>query len=215
MKISGAIFDMDGTLTDSMFIWNDIGNRYLLANGITPKNNLWDDIKNLSMRQFTEYISKEYGIDKTGEEIFAGIDALVEPLYRNEVLAKDGVFLLLDRLQAKGVKMCVATATDIHLVKIVLEKLGLRKYFSAVFTCNEVGAGKETPVIYEKALEHLGTPKEETVVFEDALHAVITAKKAGFPVAGIYDQYADSQKDEIKAASDYFVQDYTIDYLQF
>ena len=215
MKISGAIFDMDGTLTDSMFVWKDIGRRYLISCGITPRETLLQDIKNKSMWQVADYFMNEYGIKKTHAEIYEGIDALVEPMYRDEVLAKDGVLLLLDRFKAQGVKMCVASATDKHLVEMVLVKTGLIDYFSEIFTCNMVGAGKDNPLIYEKALEHLGTPKDETLVFEDALYTIKTAKNAGFTVVGVYDSYAERHMSEIKELVDYYISDYSRDYLMF
>lgn len=215
MKISGAIFDMDGTLTDSMFVWKDIGRRYLISCGITPRETLLQDIKNMSMWQVASYFMDEYGLNKTHEEIYEGIDSLVEPMYRDEVFAKDGVLLLLDRFKAQGVKMCVASATDRPLVEMVLQKTGLLGYFSEIFTCNSVGAGKDNPLIYEKALEHLGTLKDETLVFEDALYTIKTAKNAGFKVVGVFDASAERHKDEIKALVDYYIADYNRDYLSF
>ena len=215
MKISGAIFDMDGTLIDSMFIWMDIGKRYLISCGITPRESLLHDIKNMSMWQVSDYFINEYGLKKTHEEIYEGIDLLITPMYRDEVLPKNGVFLLLDKLKERGVKMCVASATDKPLVEMVLEKNGLLEYFSEIFTCNSVGAGKDNPLIYEKALEHLGTPKNETLVFEDALYTIKTAKNAGYLVVGVYDASADRHRDEIQALADYYITDYSRDYLRF
>lgn len=215
MKISGAIFDMDGTLIDSMFVWMDIGRRYLVSCGITPRETLLQEIKNKSMWQVADYFINEYGLKKTHDEIYTGIDSLITPMYRDEVFPKNGVFLLLDRLKAQGVKMCVASATDRPLVEMVLEKNGLLEYFLDIFTCNSVGAGKDNPLIYEKALEHLGTPKDETLVFEDALYTIVTAKNAGFTVVGVYDVSADRHTDEIKTLADYYISDYSQDYLQF
>ena len=215
MKISGAIFDMDGTLTDSMFVWMDIGRRYLISCGITPRETLLEEIKNMSMWQVSNYFMTEYGLKKTHAEIYEGIDSLVEPMYRDEVFPKDGVFLLLDLFKSQGVKMCVASATDRQLVEMVLKKNGLFEYFSEIFTCNSVGAGKDEPLIYEKALEHLGTPKEETLVFEDAFFSIKTAKSAGFTVVGVYDASAERFSSEIKSLVDYYITDYRRDYLMF
>jgi len=215
MKISGAIFDMDGTLTDSMFVWKDIGRRYLVSSGITPSETLWNDIKNMSMWQVADYFINVYGLKKTRDEIYHGIDALLAPMYRDEVFPKDGVFCLLDKLKAQGIKMCVASATDKYLVEMVLKKTGLFEYFSEIFTCRLVGAGKDNPLIYEKSLEHLGTPKEETLVFEDALYAIRTAKGAGFPVVGVYDTSAERNSDEIKALVDYYITEFDRDCLEF
>ena len=212
MNISGAIFDMDGTLTDSMFIWKDIVRRYLISCGITPLKTLWENTKNKSAVEVTKHFREVYGLNKPTQEIANGIDAMVEPMYREGVLPKDGIFLLLDRLKARGVKMCVASATDLEIVEMVLDSTGLRPYFSAVFSCVTVGAGKDEPLIFEKALSHLGTPKDETFVFEDALYAIKTAKSIGFPVAGVYDSFSEEETEQIKALSDIYIQDFRLSY---
>ncbi|MEA4895752.1 MAG: HAD family phosphatase [Oscillospiraceae bacterium] len=215
MKITGAIFDMDGTLTDSMFIWRDIGKRYLLSCGIRPSEDLREETKKLTVFETADYFRKKYGLKKTNEEIYAGVDALLWPMYRDEVKPKEGIFLLLDRLKERGVPMVVATATDRHLVEMVLEKNGLLVYFSEIFTTGGIGSGKENPLIFETALNCLGTPKPETIVFEDTLYAIVTAKRAGFPVAGIFDESQDHLQEEIKAVSDFYITDYRKDYLLF
>ena len=214
MKISGAIFDMDGTLTDSMFIWMELGKRFLISCGATPSEDLWEHQKVLTLFETAEYFRTEYGVNMTDEEMYGHMDSLLWPMYHDEVSPKEGIFLLLDRLKERGVKMAVASATDRHLVEMVLEKNGLLPYFSGVFTCSGVGAGKDEPVIYEAALECLGTSKEETIVFEDALFALKTAKNAGFLVAGVYDEFQDRQ-DEMEALSDVYITDYRKSYTLF
>ena len=215
MKISGAIFDMDGTLTDSMFIWEDLGKRYLISCGVTPSENLREEIKKLTVFETAEYFRERYGLKKTNEEIYAGVDALLWPMYRDEVSPKEGVQLVLETLKEHGIPMVVATATDRHIVEMVLEKNGLLGYFSEIFTTGAVGAGKEDPLIFKMALQSLGTPKAETIVFEDTLYAIKTAKQAGFLIAGVYDDSQDSLQDEIKALSDFYITDYRKDYLLF
>ncbi|MDR1132357.1 MAG: HAD family phosphatase [Oscillospiraceae bacterium] len=215
MKISGAIFDMDGTLTDSMHIWIDMAGQYLISCGINPREGLEKDIRHLTGVQMIAYLRKEYGLDRTLEEVSAGIGRLVEPYYRNTVPTKADVTLLLDRLREKGVKMCVASATDQSLVELVLGRLGLLDYFSAVFSCVTLLTGKEKPLIFEKALAHLGTPRAETFVFEDALYAAKTAKKAGFPIVGVYDPSAEDTIGEMIALSDIYIRDYRTGCLLF
>lgn len=211
MKISGAIFDMDGTLTDSMFVWEEIGKRYLISCGISPRDDLWNIIKDMSMPQVAEYFVTEYGLKKSENEIKDGVYSLIEPMYRDEVLPKVGVNEVLREFRDKGIKMCVASATDKDVVEMVLRKNHLLDYFCGVFTCGSVNASKEKPVIYERALEHLGTPKEETYVFEDALYALKTAKNAGFKVVGVFDPSAINESNEIKELSDFYISDYTKD----
>ena len=103
--------------------------------------------------------------------------------------------------------MCVATVTDRYLVEETLERLGVLHYFSEIFTCAEVGFGKDKPIIYRKALEHLGTKKDETIVFEDALFALRTAKADGFYTVGVYDRH-EKRQDELKSLADYYILDF-------
>ena len=101
--------------------------------------------------------------------------------------------------------MCIATATDRYLVEKTLRINNIDKYFCDIFTCTEVGAGKENPLIFEKALECLGTDKSNTLIFEDALHAIKTAKKAGFKVVAVYDFFSESDTFEIINISDIYM----------
>lgn len=209
MKISGAIFDMDGTLIDSMYLWEDIGVKYARSQGVEPKPGFEEEISEMSMEMVSEYIQKEYGISQTADEIRAGINKLVEPLYRDEVPAKKGVMAFLDEMKRRGVPMCVATATDIQLVEMVLGRLDMIKYFEGIYTCTMVGAGKQFPDVYEAALKKLGTPKSETFVFEDAVYAARTAKTAGFPIAAVYEPATGEEGwQELKAIADIVIEDY-------
>ncbi len=210
MKISGAIFDMDGTLTDSMYIWENSGMRYAGTIGLAVRPDFETVIREMSMTQVADYIGSEYGVRLTAQEIIDGINKMVEPMYRDEVQPKRGVPEFLEELKRRGVRMCVATATDISLVEMVLRRLDLLKYFEKIFTCTMVGAGKEKPDIYEAALKFLGTPREETPVFEDALFAARTAKSAGFPLVAVYDSDVGEEGwREMQKLADATVEDYT------
>ena len=208
MRIRGAIFDVDGTLLDSMFIWDTIGEAYLRSIGYQPKENLNETFKNMSLHQAARYYQTEYGVTQSIDEIMDGVNAMLERYYRFEVPLKPGVAELLERLRQDGVKLCIATATDRHLVEAALDRCGVLSCFGEIFTCNEVGHGKDEPDIFEEALRFLGTEKAETVVFDDALYAVRTAKEAGFPVAAVYDSHERSQA-EVRARSDLYLEDLT------
>ena len=208
MRIRGAIFDVDGTLLDSMFIWDTIGETYLRSIGYQPKENLNETFKNMSLHQAARYYQTEYGVTRSIDEIMDGVNAMLERYYRFEVPLKPGVAELLERLRQSGVRLCIATATDRHLVEAALDRCGVLSCFGEIFTCNEVGHGKDEPDIFEEALRFLGTRREETLVFDDALYAVRTAKEAGFPVAAVYDSHERSQA-EVRARSDLYLEDLT------
>ena len=208
MRIRGAIFDVDGTLLDSMFIWDTIGEAYLRSIGYQPKENLNETFKNMSLHQAARYYQTEYGVTLSIDEIMDGVNAMLERYYRFEVPLKPGVAELLEWLRQDGVKLCIATATGRHLVEAALDRCGVLCCFGEIFTCNEVGHGKDEPDIFEAALRSLGTRREETLVFDDALYAVRTAKEAGFPVAAVYDNHERSQA-EVRARSDLYLEDLT------
>ena len=205
--IKGAIFDLDGTLLDSMFIWDTIGEVYLRSLDIEPRENLAEAFKTFTLEQAAEYYREHYGVALSVNEIVDGVNEMVAKLYRTKVTLKDGVRDFLEALKSQGVKMCVATVTDRPIVEDVLCNLGIRDFFTEIFTCAEVGYNKETPHIYRVALEALGAKKDETVVFEDALHALITAKKDGFRVAAVYDRHERNQT-QMKENGDYYITDF-------
>jgi len=169
--IKGAIFDLDGTLIDSMFIWDTIGEEYLKSFGIEPRENLAEVFKTFTLTQAAEYYRNNYGIKLSIQEIVKGINNMVAEIYRTKVALKAGVSDFLKRLHSANVKMCIATVTDRAVVEDVLTRLEVGEYFSEIFTCAEVGYNKETPEIYRQAAKYLGTEKGETVVFEDVLHS--------------------------------------------
>lgn len=208
-NVKAIIFDADGTLLDSMDIWTEIGTRFLLSKGINIKEELAREISTLSYEQAAEYYIKHFDNTATVEDIRNGVNALVRNFYFDEVVLKDGVKEFLSYLKSLGIKMCVATATDRFLIEAALKRNGILSYFEDVLTCEEVGAGKNEPIIYEKALELLGTDKSDTLVFEDAHYAIVTAKKAGFKIVAIQDDAEKRHEEKIKALSDVYITSYS------
>ena len=205
--IKGAIFDFDGTLVDSMFIWDTFGEDYLRTLGKEPRENLTETFKTFTLEQAAEYYREHYGVTLSVGEIVDGVNKMVSEIYRTKVALKKGVLEFLRDLRSKGVKMCVATVTDRPIVEDVLVSLGIRDFFTEIFTCAEVGYNKETPHIYRAALEVLGTEKHETLVFEDVLHALMTAKNDGFPVTAVYDKHEEKQE-KLKEIADIYIEDF-------
>lgn len=207
MKIAGAIFDFDGTLFDSMSIWDTAGENYLRSLGREPASDLSSTLSAMSLYQAAVYLRETYGLSLCVEEIMDGINKTVEDFYFYSAMPKPGVPEFLERLHLQGIKMCIATATDRYQIEAALERCGLTRYFGEIFTCTAVGHGKDEPHIYEAALEFLGTAKAETLVFEDALHAIRTAKAAGFPVAAVYDPHEPNQA-EVRSTADLCLEEF-------
>lgn len=201
--INGAIFDLDGTLLDSMGVWEVYGTRYLDSLGVAAKPGLNETVIRMSLAQGCEYLKNEYNLPLTVKQIAEGINDMVYDEYAFCVQPKPGAAEFVRKLSDMGVKMTVATATDEPLVSAALKRIGILDCFGKIFTCTEVGHGKDEPVIYEEALNFLGTDKSDTVVFEDALHCAVTAKKDGFRVIGLYDDF-EKKTGEMKEICDSF-----------
>ena len=207
MKIKCAIFDFDGTLFDSMFIWDSVGEIYLRSLGKEPKPSMREDVRALSLYQSACYFQKEYDLSLPVEQIMTGINQTIEHFYIHEVLPKPGVADFLKRIQKTEISMCIATASDRYQIEAALSRCGLEHYFDAIFTCSEVGHGKDEPVIFQKAMEHFGADRNSAVVFEDAIHAIQTAKADGFAVVAVFDS-SEKRQAEIRDLADCYIVDY-------
>lgn len=197
MDIQGAIFDLDGTLFDSMGAWERAGQEYAEQNGWPVDGSLIQILKYKSVPQWAAYFQEQYGATDTQEQIVAQLHEKMAASYLRVPL-KDGVSELLEAWKNRGIRMCIATATERSVFEPALRTRGLSGYFSGIVTCAEIGGNKERPDIYLCALELLGTAKANTVVLEDTLHAVRTAARACFPVIGVYDDISAKDRPTIQ-----------------
>ena len=207
MKIKCAIFDFDGTLFDSMFIWDSVGEIYLRSLGKEPRPSMREDVRALSLYQSACYFQREYDLSLSAEQSITGINQTIEHFYIHEVLPKPGVVDFLERMKKAEIQMCIATASDRYQIEAALSRCGMKHYFDAIFTCSEVGHGKDEPVIFQKAMDHFGADRSSTVVFEDAIHAVQTAKEDGFSVVAVFDS-SEKRQTEIRDLSDCYIADF-------
>ena len=209
MRLRCAIFDMDGTLLNSMHIWHGLGDRTVRALGYEPDPDLYDHLKSLTTPDGARYCKERYHMTQSVDEIVAITEAQVEDFYRNQVQAKPGVLPFLTLLKMEGVDMYVATNTDRRLAEPALRRAGIDGFFRGLITCGEAGAGKQdSPAVYEKALRRLQGDKRSAIIFEDALHAIRTAKAAGFRVCGVYDPSAQEDQPEIRALADLYIRSF-------
>lgn len=206
--IAGAIFDVDGTLLDSMSVWDTLGEDYLRGIGYAPKENLKETFRTMSLFQAARYYQSEYGVTLSVGEIMDGVNGLLEDFYRRKASLKPGAGEFVRELSRRGVRLCVATATERFLVDAALERHGISDCFEDVLTCTAVGSGKDQPVIYRQALERVGGDRSNVVVFEDALHAAQTAKRDGFLVAAVCDSH-EKRQGELKALADIYMTDFS------
>lgn len=201
----GVIFDLDGTLLESMGMWENLGNRYLLSRGITPPPNLRDILWTMDLMECSRYLVSAFSIPSTPEEVIADIHQMIRDAYRYEIECKPGAKALLCALSAENIPVCLATATDREIFTPALERLDIAKHFCFTRSCAEAGESKRSPRIFLDCADFLALPPQELVVVEDTFHAATTAKQAGFTVIGVRDAYAASDWDGLSRICDRFV----------
>lgn len=210
MKINCAIFDMDGTLVDSLAFWdsfwNDFGFVYMHEDNFVPDDDVNKHIRTMIYTESIKYIREYYKLSASEDELMEFATKELADFYTNVAKTRKGAVELLEWFKAQGIKMCVASATDLKYVKIAIDSCGLAKYFDAVLSCSDIGRGKEHPDIFLKAAEMIGGNVSDTCVFEDSCVALETAKQAGFKTVGIYDKH-NFGHDRSRAAADIYVDD--------
>ncbi len=207
MEIKGAIFDMDGTLLDSMSTWRTLTVRFVRSLGLEPEENMQAPMQELGYPKNREYLQSHYAPHMTLEQINEGMLQCMTDFYRNEVQLLPHVIELLDELKSRGIPMCIASATPRSMCEVALKSTGIDHYFSEIFDVPSIGKDKNNPDIFEAACSHLGTAKEMTPVFEDAHYSIKTCKAAGFPVVAIRDN-TEPLQEEIKELADVYVLSY-------
>ncbi|MBQ0040955.1 MAG: HAD family phosphatase [Clostridiales bacterium] len=205
--VRGAIFDLDGTLIDSMFIYENMAQEMLAESGIEAPADIRHRMRKMTLLQMAQYTKSEFGLSESVEEIIQAVVDRIVDFYTHEVETKPGVKEMLAEFERMGVKMCIVTVSERPVVEAALRRNDILKYISKIITCGEVGHDKNRPDIYRAALEYLGTDKSETVVFEDELHTVETAKNDGFTVFGVADASVPEQ-DQVKELCDLYITDY-------
>ena len=208
MKITGAIFDFDGTLFDSMHIWKGIRYKFfdLIGLELTPEDE--EAFRGLYLRESLILAKERFNLEESYEELFNRFFEYIKSRYLVEAEPKNDIIEFLEKLKAKGVKMGIATATGESALEAVLEKYGMLHYFSEIYSTYTVGAAKTEPKVYDVVLEKLGTDKETTWIFEDALYAATTAKKYGYNVVGIFDKSEENTK-QLEQLADYYIHNYS------
>ncbi len=204
-----AIFDMDGTLVDSMVYWQRLGREYLASQGITEGvDEVLERIKAMTMAESSALFIETFGLPGTPESVEAEMNAVMDEHYRSDIPLKPGAESYLAAMKARGTRMCVATATPEPLARACLARLGVLQDFAFLISCDEVAAGKEKPDVFIEAARRLGAAPADTAAFEDALFAARTAKEAGFYTVGVYDASGDSHWKELTALADETVRDW-------
>ncbi|MFR0000898.1 MAG: HAD family hydrolase [Intestinibacter bartlettii] len=192
------IFDMDGTLLDSMGFWQNLGRRYLESKGKAPENNLEKIIESMTLKESASYFKTKYNLEEDVETIIKQVLDFIEDKYLNEIPLKKGVKDFLIKAHSNGYKMCILTTSEKSQAIGALKRTGVLDLFDAVYTDRDFDLSKKNPQIYIKTCEKMDELPSDTVVFEDALYAVESAKKAQCTVIAVYDEYSKCDWQNIK-----------------
>ena len=206
--IKGIIFDLDGTLIDSMRIWYEADKKFLIENGIKdPPAEISERVKKMTIFQSSELFINEFQLKCSQEYVINRIEEIVRCEYEENIPLKPYVPELLDFLDSSRIPYGIATATYSSLASAALKRLGIYDRFSFILTDSEYPKGKKFPDIFLGAAKLLGTDPGETLVIEDSLHCVETAANAGFITAAIYDISASPDRAELEKKADYYFED--------
>ena len=207
MNITGAIFDFDGTLFDSMHVWKGIRYKFFDIMGIELTEEDKKVFDGLYLSESIQLAKERFGLRETHKELLEKVVDYIRSRYMVEAEPKNDIIEFLEKLKAKGVKMGIATATGESALIPLLEKYDMAHYFSSIYSTYTVGASKREPKVYDVVLSELGTEKSSTWIFEDALYAATTAKLNGYNVVGIYDA-SEPEQDELNFLADIYIHNY-------
>ncbi len=204
-NIEAVIFDMDGTLVDSMWMWKQIDIDYLGKFGMELPEDLQESIEGMSFRETAVYIKNRFNIPEDIETMMDTWNNMAYEFYKTKVDFKPGARDFVLELMKRGIKTGIATSNSNELVDAVLGHLDAKEYFQEIHTSSEVEHGKPYPDIYLLVAEKLGVAPEKCLVFEDILPGILAGKAAGMKVCAVYDDYSHQELSvKIKNADYYF-----------
>ena len=206
--IKAVIFDLDGSLVDSMWMWYQIDVEYLGRFGLTVPEGLQKSIEGLSFSETAVYFKNRFGIPDSLEEIKDTWNRMAWDKYMKEVPLKPGAAAFLQYCKEHHIRLGIATSNSRELVENIAQVHGLDKYFSCIMTGCDVGRGKPAPDIYLAVASRLQVAPKECLVFEDIIPGIMAGKAAGMKVCAVEDAYSIEQTQEKKELADYYITDF-------
>lgn len=202
------IFDLDGTLMDSMWLWDDIDIEYLGRYGYTPPDDLQKEIEGMGFTETACYFKKRFDLPDTVEEIKREWNRMAYEKYAKEVPLKKGVKNFLKKINEQGLKIGIASSNSRELIMASLRSNGVADYFDCITTSCDVPKGKPAPDVYLRVSDTLGVTPKDCLVFEDVPNGILAGKNAGMEVCAVEDEYSIDQQGEIKKLADYYIRSY-------
>lgn len=203
-----VIFDLDGTLVDSMWMWSEIDREYLSRFGFSCPPDLSRATEGMSFTETAHYFKERFALKDSIEQIKADWMDMSLNKYQNEVALKPEALHFLQELKKRGISMGIATSNAREMVEAVLTSCGIRSFFQNVSTSCEVAAGKPAPDIYQKVAKELGVPCTACLVFEDVPAGIVAGKRAGMEVIAVWDEASSHLEEEKRSLADGWIADY-------
>lgn len=205
-----AIFDMDGTLIDSMPYWDRLLEEYLDQLRVSEEDReyLLYRTRRMSLSEAAAVVKRELRMERSTQQMENEMGDLMDAHYMTDIPLKPGIESYLRRLREADVHLSVATLTPTPLAKLCLERLGISKYFDFLISCEEMGVGKEVPDIFLQCALQMGSAPYDTAVYEDSYRAIRTARRAGFYTVGVYDHSGAHHWEEMLLTCDETIQDW-------
>ena len=207
-NFKGAIFDLDGTLLDSMGVWAKIDEEFLSARGFEVPEDYQEKAGHLGLRGTAEYTIERFGFSDTPEELMDLWNRMAIKEYTYNIQLKPGAKAYLQKLRDAGVELAVATASPLSYVMPALERCGIKDWFRCIVSVDEVSRGKGFPDVYLLAAERLGLSAKDCAVFEDILLGIKGAQAGGFRAIGVAEEASKKYWEEMKALADGWVEDF-------
>lgn len=207
-NIEGAVFDLDGTLLDSSWVWEKVDEKFLGDRGFQVPDDYVDEISPLGAERAAVYTIERFGLNEDKDDIVREWIEMAKKEYATEVVCKPYAKEFLEELQKFNIKMAVATSSDRELFMKTLEREGILKYFQKIVTVDEVERGKGYPDIYEEAARRIKVNPHKCLVFEDILAGVTGASLGEFNVVAVFDEKSKHNWEKIKSISKYSINDY-------
>lgn len=208
MNFKGAIFDMDGTILDSMQMWQRIDSEFLIRRGLNPTAEFRAEMGGMGLEAAADYVIRTFSLPDSPEEIMAAWEQQAIDYYKAEVTPKPFAREYLQFLRKNGVSTALATASREEFYRTGLQRVGFYDYFDCFTVSSEVARPKGFPDVYIRAAEKMGLAPHECVVFEDIYKAVKAAKDGGFFTVAIEDDAAEEEREQIRATCDLYIKSY-------
>lgn len=204
----GMIFDLDGTLLDSMEVWNQVDQEFLAQFGHSVPSDLMEKIKVMNLPECAVYFQNRFSIPLSSDEIMDCWKRMGEEAYAYHIQEKPMVKEFLLSRKEKGAALCIATSCHRKMAQSALNRLGLSELFDFLLTSEEVGCGKSSPEIFLQCVRRLCLSPEQCLVVEDSLEAGVAAQKAGFPILAVYEPVYAAQWPDFSRLAQYAVREF-------